>query len=393
MPPLVSVLMSVYNGMPFLAATLASILGQTYTHFELIVIDDGSRDDTWEVLGRAAAQDARMRLLRNEHNQGVSSAMNRLFQLARGELIVRHDADDLSHPNRFAIQVAFLEQNPLIGVLGTRVQTIDIDGQLLQRLLFKDVFGNDEIQAELLRKNCLCQGSVMFRRHLLETVGGYEEDNVGSEDYDLWLRMAEVSQIVILKETLYQYRLHSASLSHRRRPEQIFYAARAIERAVRRRFGPKPPVEYFQPAAQTYLHAALGSFAAGSEVAACQWLAHSLEIYPSVLDLHEWLGTLITDYAAHRTPEAGLELITQVFARLLPRQPRLKRLRAQLLSDLHMRQVFAAAKVGSSRQVDEHLWPGIRLNPAWLKNRGVLVLLARSTLRRSRAIVASADRR
>ena len=198
--PLVSVLMPVYNGADHLRQTLTTILEQTHAHFELLITDDGSQDATWNILGEFAAADRRVQLFRNEANLGVPLTMNRLFGLARGLYLTRHDADDLSKPERFAKQVAFLQGHPAIGVLGTQTQFIDADGQPLDVQYFPAKFTNDEIQAELLRENCLCQGSVMFRRALLDQVGLYETGNIGSEDYDLWLRLAEVTRFAVLEE-------------------------------------------------------------------------------------------------------------------------------------------------------------------------------------------------
>jgi len=173
MPPLVSVLMTVYNGERFLSATVASILDQTYRNIELLVLDDGSEDGTWPILANFAARDERICLLRHDQNRGVPLAMNRLFGLAKGTYVNRHDADDLSHPQRYAKQVQFLEAAPAVGVVGTRVQVIDPNDQPLELPFFAAVTHDAEIQAELLRNNCLCQGSVMFRRQLLDQVGNY----------------------------------------------------------------------------------------------------------------------------------------------------------------------------------------------------------------------------
>jgi glycosyltransferase involved in cell wall biosynthesis len=372
--------MSVYNGEPFLSATLASILGQSYEHIELYVLDDGSLDGTWQVLGQTAAADSRVRLLRHEHNQGVPASMNRLFKLANGKYVNRHDADDLSHPERFSKQVQFLEATPLVGLVGTRVQLIDADDKPLDRPYFARAATNAEIQAELLHSNCLCQGSVMFRRELLDEIGDYELDNIGSEDYDLWLRMAEMTELAVLDEVLYRYRLHGSSLGHRQRYEQTYYAARSIERAVVRRFGQRPSNGQLGPAARLYLQAAVGSYAAGNVESARQWLRQSLELHPGVLREEDRLTAMVNDFTAHGPAEAGVQFVRQVFTDLLPHTARLNRLQDRLVSELHMRFVFSP-EAGGSDKVDAHLWRGVRTNPTWLLNRGVLARLARSVMR------------
>jgi glycosyltransferase involved in cell wall biosynthesis len=377
--PLVSVLMSVYNGEPYLSATLASILGQSYDHIELYVLDDGSLDSTWQVLSQAAA-DNRVRLLRHEHNQGVPASMNRLFGMANGKYVNRHDADDLSHPDRLLKQVQFLEANPKVGLVGTRVQLIDAEDEPLDRPYFATATTNAEIQVELLHSNCLCQGSVMFRRQLLDEVGAYESDNIGSEDYDLWLRMAEVTELAMLDEVLYHYRIHGNSFGHRQRYEQTYYSARSIERAVERRFGRPAPPERLRSAARLYVQAAIGSFAAGKLESARQWLRHSLELDSGVLGEESRLRVIVSDFTAHVPTEAGLLFVDQVFTQLLPRTARLSSLHRHLISELHMRFVFSPEPGGEPR-IDAHLWRGVRMNPTWLLNRGVLARLARSVMR------------
>jgi hypothetical protein len=289
----------------------------------------------------------------------------------------------LSHPQRFSKQVQYLEATPAVGLVGTRVQLIDADDKPLDRPYFARAATNAEIQAELLRSNCLCQGSVMFRRELLDEVGDYALDNIGSEDYDLWLRMAEVTELAVLDEVLYRYRIHLNSLGHRQRYEQTYYGARSIERAVARRFGRQPPKGLLRPAARLYLQAAIGSYAAGNVEIARQWVRYSLELHPGVLGEEDRLTAMVNDFTAHGPVEAGVQFVHQIFTDLLPRTARLNRLQDRLLSELHMRFVFAP-EAGGADKVDAHLWRGVRTNPTWLLNRGVLARLARSVMRPGR---------
>src|SRR5438105_464155 len=126
--PQVSIVMSVYNGQPFLEETVKSILSQTFTDYEFVIIDDSSVDDTWEVLTRYADHDQRLVLRRNERNMGVVLSLNRGLDLAKGKFIVRQDADDISLPQRIEKQVNYLEAHPECGLVGTDLQFVDING-------------------------------------------------------------------------------------------------------------------------------------------------------------------------------------------------------------------------------------------------------------------------
>ena len=378
MPPLVSVLMTVFNGERFLNATLASILGQTYRNIELLVIDDGSNDATWEMLSQVAAQDNRMQLLRHENNQGVPVAMNRLFKQANGTYVNRHDADDISHTERYTRQVAYLESHPEVGVIGTRVELIDAADQPLDLSFFVTRLGNAEIQAELLRTNCLCQGSVLFRRELLDRVGYYEEGNIGSEDYDLWLRMAEVTQFAVLDEILYQYRIHRQSLSHRRRHEQAFHSGRAVERALARRYNGAIASPQRASAAKLYLQAAVAAYQDNNLSAAQDYVRHAQQIYPQSFDNAEPVTGLWLPHIYARGPTEAIEFTNTLFDNWLPPGRLRHRLKSHWLAEIHIQSVFHDGRHLTPAQLRRHLWTAIRYRPAWLLNRGVLVRLGRA---------------
>lgn len=378
--PLVSVLLTAYDADRYLPATLASILGQTYGHFELLVMDDGSRDGSWSILKEIAARDGRVQLFRQEHNLGVPSSMNVLFRRASGPYVTRHDADDVSYPERFARQVAFLEGHPTIGVVGTRVRLIDGDDRPLDLPLFTAKFSNEEIQAELLRDNCLCQGSVMFRRELLARVGLYDESNIGSEDYDLWLRMAEVTEFAILDEVLYQYRVHPGSLSHRRRHEQAFHAARALEQALQRRYGASPPLRRREALAQYYLQAAVAASRTQDSAATREYVGHALRVYPPVFENQDGLTGLLMPVITSAGTGEALRTIQFLFAECRPPTKALRDLKSRWLAEIHMQAVFHNHGQMAREELQNHLWLGIKNRPAWLFNRGVLALLLRSRL-------------
>ncbi len=222
--PRVSVVMSMFNGKAFLQAAIESILGQTFGDFEFIIIDDGSTDGSAEMV--RGYTDPRIRLVRQE-NRGIPAALNRGLELASGEYVARQDADDISHPERFARQVRFLDAHPEIAVLGTASLLIDPQGRPFSS--FRTFTRHERLVAELLRGVCpLMHGSVMSRREALLAVGGYKPIFSHAQDVELWLRMSGQYRLANLRDILYQQRKHDNSITQR---AQIDLKIRAFARA------------------------------------------------------------------------------------------------------------------------------------------------------------------
>lgn len=207
--PLVTVVMSVFNGGRFLPEALESILSQTFHDFELLVIDDGSTDSSAATLDTLRSRDPRVRVFHQE-NRGLVHALNRGCALARGTYIARMDADDISLPERLASQVAFLEAHPGIVLAGTAVAFIDSFGRVLQTVRYPTA--NREIQTTLLDSSVFWHPTVLFSRTAFLSVGGYR-DLPHAEDYDLWLRLAEIGELANLPQVLLRYRLHPQQVS------------------------------------------------------------------------------------------------------------------------------------------------------------------------------------
>ena len=233
MTPTVSVLMPVHNAERYLADAVGSILAQSFTDFEFLIIDDGSTDRSRVILERHAARDARIRLT-SRPNTGYTVALNQLLGLARGELVARMDADDIALPQRLARQVAFLQANPDVVCVGSAVHFIDAAGRLLRP--GHPAMDDAEIQARVLTGDCaLNHPSVMMRRAAVEAVGGYRPEFEPAEDLDLWLRLGEVGRLVNLPEVLMHYRQHAASFSEQYQRLQLERSAGAVLDACRRR--------------------------------------------------------------------------------------------------------------------------------------------------------------
>ena len=226
-----SVLLPVFNGQRFLREAIESILHQSYETFELIVVDDGSKDDSAAIV--LSYGDRRIRLLSNENNIGLIASLNRGIDESYGEYIARMDADDRSGPERFAKQIEFLDRNPSVAMVGTWGRCIDSNGQV-----FDDIQLPVEplrIEDSLLSGNCFIHTSVMFRRSLVREAGNYSEEAVFAEDYDLWLRLSEKYPLANIGEFLVEYRIHEDQLSLKMLKKQMASALRSRNAAVTRR--------------------------------------------------------------------------------------------------------------------------------------------------------------
>ena len=231
--PEVSVIMSVYNGDRFLAAAVESILTQTYGDFEFLILDDGSRDRSPEILQAYAEQDPRIRLL-TQANRGLTVSLNHLIEESQGQFLARMDADDLAYPDRLGRQVAFLRRHPQVVCVGTGQRWIDEEGlTLLECVPAQD---NATLQAQLLAGHTeICHPTAMIRRQAVKVVGGYDPQFNCTQDLDLWLRLGEVGELANLPDLLLDYRVHADSVSERRTRQQHAHIKLACELAWQRR--------------------------------------------------------------------------------------------------------------------------------------------------------------
>lgn len=183
---LISVIMPAYNASRFVREAIESILAQDDTCFELIVVDDCSTDNTASICSEYAQRDSRVSLLRTHVNSGISGALNVGLAAARGVLIARMDADDISLPSRLSRQRAHLQANPSIGVCGMGIEIMDADGRSLGRP--STAIGVDLIERLAAWCSPLAHPTWMFRREVVDVIGGYR-DVAPAEDYDFLLRV------------------------------------------------------------------------------------------------------------------------------------------------------------------------------------------------------------
>jgi len=208
--PEISVLLPVYNAAKFVEAAVLSVLAQSFSDFELIIIDDGSTDGSGPLLQALAATDKRIRLVQRE-NRGLIATLNEGIALAKAPLLARMDADDVSLPERLAIQVSRMRVEPDLVALGGGIQYMDAAGRLGRAVPYPSGKAVDEA---LLWGAPLAHPAVMLRTHAVREAGGYPALFPHAEDYALWLRLRENGRIDNVPQTLLRYRLHGASASH-----------------------------------------------------------------------------------------------------------------------------------------------------------------------------------
>jgi glycosyltransferase involved in cell wall biosynthesis len=218
--PRLSVIMPVYNVSRYLAAAIDSVLAQTFADFELIVVNDGSKDDSLAIIQRAAARDSRVRCI-SRPNTGIVGALNEALQAASGEFVARMDGDDLCTNERFTTQIEFLENHPKVWLVGARVEFIDSEGARLKT--YQAPLTDAEIRTALLAGNsgALIHPAIMGPRRAWTETGGYREPYKYVEDYDLFIRVAQHGVLANLEQPLLKYRIHAQSTNYQRRDQQL----------------------------------------------------------------------------------------------------------------------------------------------------------------------------
>lgn len=244
--PAISVALSVYNGARFLAPAIESILAQSFRDFEFLILDDGSQDDTRAIIKHFATHDARIRPILRE-NRGLIASLNQLLAEARAPIIARMDADDISHPERFARQYTFLSEHPDYAVIGSWTDDIDEKdrpwpvGSLPHPVSHEDFLERIRVGGPLM-----CHPAVMMRRDAILAVGGYHAAFRHCEDLDLWLRLASVTHLGSLPERLIRYRHYPNQVSSRHAAEQQIGAAIAFLAWHERSNGRPDPTEHLE---------------------------------------------------------------------------------------------------------------------------------------------------
>jgi glycosyltransferase involved in cell wall biosynthesis len=218
----VSIILPTYNGSKWIERAIRSILAQSFSGFELFVIDDGSTDNTEKIVSELKIKDNRIIYLRNDQNLGIQKSLNRGLKEASGEYIARIDDDDeWIDQDKLKKQLEFLEANKNHVLVGTGVVMVNETGKELVRYLLPET--DKQIRKQLLGKNCFVHSSVVFRKDVAIKLGGYDEspETKHVEDYDLWLKLGTVGKLANLPFHGVRFTLRPGNISSRNKLEQF----------------------------------------------------------------------------------------------------------------------------------------------------------------------------
>lgn len=292
--PKVSVLMSVYNGEPYLRESIDSILDQTIQDFEFIIINDASTDRTPAILDEYQKKDRRIIILSNETNLGLAASLNRGLLRARGEFIARQDDDDISMPDRLELELAYMESNRKCGILGGGSLGIETDGSQAPDWLPPET--DRLIRWVALFSNPFVHAAILLRKAVLDKFNlCYNENLACSQDYDLWTRLLPHCEGHNLQKYVVQRRAHLASISQKRRDEQA-----AIAREIsKKQLDAIAPNREFSDEVMDRLRCLHAGLNPGSD-------AKDLCMFHDVLDLYELFA------AQYPLPHQGDDAIKQM---------------------------------------------------------------------------------
>lgn len=209
----VTVFMAAYNAENYIATSIESVLNQTYSHFDFLIVDDGSTDSTVEII--QSFNDPRIRLIQNEKNKGLPFTRNVALKESKGEFIAILDSDDIAFPNRLEIQINYFMNHPLIGILGGKAYIIDKHGQRTGQSMIP-IFDPETLHSSLLFHNSFVHSTVMMRTAVFREMGGYPNHPV-AQDYGLFSRIALKYAVRNIPEYLGEYRIHDNNITDQKK--------------------------------------------------------------------------------------------------------------------------------------------------------------------------------
>ncbi|GAA4048580.1 glycosyltransferase family 2 protein [Flavobacterium chungnamense] len=237
--------MPVYNAEKYLNEAIDSVLNQTYSNFELIILNDKSTDSSKAIIESYLAKDSRIVFIDKETNVGPANLRNQGFDLARGTYIALLDADDIAKPTRFEKQIAILKYNPEIGVCGTWFTTF---GDKEKNKVLQHPEKHNQIKVNFLIDCTIGNSTAFFRKNILDDIR-YDKEYVPVEDYHLWSRLIVKTQFYILQETLVDYRIHDSNISQTK-IDNVKRSNRRIKIGLLKQFG----IEEDNPNINTFIH-------------------------------------------------------------------------------------------------------------------------------------------
>lgn len=227
--PRVSVILPIYNSELYLRASIASVLAQSFTNFEFLLINDGSTDTSLSIIQSLAPRDARIKIINNSVNKGLVSALNQGIAEAQGEYLARIDADDTwSHVDKLAEQVKYLDEHLDCGLVGTAAELVDVSGRVTGKILSETT--DAQIRRKLLIKNQFIHSSVLVRKSAVMASGGYVEAEKYVEDYGLWLRIGERYRLANLSLLGLKYLVNPKGITSIRNRLQVINSFKLIYR-------------------------------------------------------------------------------------------------------------------------------------------------------------------
>lgn len=227
----VSIVLPVRNGEKHLLAALNSIQNQTFQLYELIIINDGSIDNTAEIIRQTSVNDHRITIINNSCSMGMGYVFNQGIHVSQGEYVARMDADDIAHPDRLAKQVDFLDANRDVVVVGSQLTLINEMGNLIGTRSYP--LCDHDLRRVMARFSPFAHPATMFRRTLVAGLGGYDPRWAPAEDLDLWIRMSKHGKLANLPDALLSYRIHGESVTARDGYKMHLLSARVRINGVR----------------------------------------------------------------------------------------------------------------------------------------------------------------
>ena len=366
--PLVSIVMPIFNGARHLEGAIASCLTQSHHRLELILVDDHSTDATPEIIHQAAARDDRVRTVRHDRNRKLPAALNTGFTQASGTYLTWTSDDNLYHQDAIRDLASVLKHVPYVAVVYADYTVIDEAGSALHEVSV----GTPE---QLVLGNVVA-GCFLYRRSVAEAIGSYDEDLFLAEDYDFWLRASQCVRFGVLRKNLYQYREHQLSLSASRGASISQAYARALLKS-----------EAYLDLAQeklkgrAYFKLGIRLFESGEQARGAEYVARAARDYRTLDQWPDFVASqLIYLHGGELRAEADLRRLLDALSDAGFGSDEFRR---KLLARYHVVASFRAARQRDAGGVRSHFLRGLTLDPACLRNRGLLKAFLQACLGRT----------